>query len=604
MTRPATRARRPPSLGDRDLRGGAARPRRPGPGCERRRRHRRAGLRRGLGASDPTHKRRHGLRDHGRRQSLPDGRQRRHPGLEGDRRAAGERECPHRLRRAGRQRITPSAGSGSCVFSGGVTSILLSPDSRLDSAGTIHLAYIDGKTGNVYYQTFSTATNTWGARTTIGTGAQTTRAPAGPGAGRSHSRSTPRTPPRPLCDLRHLELLGTRAASRRVARPPVVVATGQNIMHPSLVTSLDGTLHAAWLDNSLATHATVRYSHFVSGSWSAPETVSAGDAVVLNNTDDDQGPSIATDPSNRPHVLFMDGTANGTNDYVRMRYRTSSGTWTDDTPPGGAGGASNPAGTLFPHAAELRVVGRGRLRLPRARRQHLAGRLRVPGRRPRRKLERVRDARPAQQVQHDRGRPRSRRLRLDPVRSAPGHEPGHHRPPLLRRERRHGGLRPPRHAVLQSPRHSGRRHRARPRPATFTPTFIGADGTADRTRSRCRAALRSVRWSWPDPRTGRQRAHDRDDRQQGQHLGEADHRDETESAPRSPRLLVHGGHASTRGRGLGDDAEEPGDPSDRQLATDRDVDRENVPTTVDVQAAGQTSFSKTYLAERHDADRR
>ena len=62
-----------------------------------------------------------------------------------------------------------SAGSGSCVFSSGVTSVLLSPDSRLDAAGTVHLAYIDGKNGTVYYQTFFTGTNTWGPRTAIAT---------------------------------------------------------------------------------------------------------------------------------------------------------------------------------------------------------------------------------------------------------------------------------------------------------------------------------------------------------------------------------------------------------------------------------------------------
>ena len=49
-------------------------------------------------------------------------------------------------------------------------------------------------------------------------------------------------------------------------RTPVTVATGSNLMHPSLVTSLDGTLHAAWLDNSLAAHATVKYSHQTGGT--------------------------------------------------------------------------------------------------------------------------------------------------------------------------------------------------------------------------------------------------------------------------------------------------------------------------------------------------
>src|SRR5581483_9531748 len=44
---------------------------------------------------------------------------------------------------------------------------------RLDASGIIHLAYIDGNNGSVYYQTFSTLTDTWGSRTVIGTGGLT-----------------------------------------------------------------------------------------------------------------------------------------------------------------------------------------------------------------------------------------------------------------------------------------------------------------------------------------------------------------------------------------------------------------------------------------------
>ena len=75
----------------------------PGPGGQRRRRDRRARLRRGLGATGPAHERRHGLRDHVRRQPLPDRRQRCDQGLEGDWRAAGQSERADVLRRAGRR---------------------------------------------------------------------------------------------------------------------------------------------------------------------------------------------------------------------------------------------------------------------------------------------------------------------------------------------------------------------------------------------------------------------------------------------------------------------------------------------------------------------
>ncbi len=253
-----------------------------------------------------------------------------------------------------------STGRGSCIYAGGVGSVLLSPDSRLDAAGTIHLAYIDGSSGGVYYQTFSTATDRWGPRTTIATGAQTSSGSGWPRGGQVALTLDAADAPHVL-----YATSGTANSLRYTGRAggswstPVVVATGTNIMHPSLATSLDGVLHAAWLDNSLAAHAAIKYARYASGSWSAPETVSSGDAVVLNNTDDDQGPSVATDPSNRPHVLYMDGTANGSNDYVRMRYRTSGGSWNDNTPPGGAGGASNPAGTWYAHTPQNYVSAAG-----------------------------------------------------------------------------------------------------------------------------------------------------------------------------------------------------------------------------------------------------
>jgi hypothetical protein len=133
---------------------------------------------------------------------------------------------------------------------------------------------------------------------------------------------------------------------------PIVVTSGTNLAHPSMVTSLDGTLHLAWLANSLATHSTIGYAHFAGGTWGAVETVSAGDSLVLSNGDSDQGPSIATDTNNTPYVLFMDGAVLGSNDYVRMRFRTPGGIWSDDTPPGGTGGASNPNATMFAHTPQ------------------------------------------------------------------------------------------------------------------------------------------------------------------------------------------------------------------------------------------------------------
>jgi chitodextrinase len=243
-----------------------------------------------------------------------------------------------------------SSGSADCTYDS--SSTLGGPDVRLDAAGVIHLAYIDGRNGNVYYQTFSTSTDKWGSRTVIATGATASDGATWPRYGQV-ALSLDRN------DAPHVAYITSGASNRlqyanRVSgswSTPVTVASGPSLMHPSMVTSLDGTLHLTWLDDSLATHSDVQYSHYVGGSWSSPEVVSAGDGAVLSNGNSDQGPSIATDSNSVPYVLFMDGTVGGGNDYVRMRYRAVAG-WTDDTPPGGSGGASNASATMFAHTPQ------------------------------------------------------------------------------------------------------------------------------------------------------------------------------------------------------------------------------------------------------------
>ena len=244
-----------------------------------------------------------------------------------------------------------SGGSGDCTYS--PASMLSSPDLRLDRAGQIEMAYLDGNNGNVYYQTFSTLTDTWGSRTLIGTGGATASGSGWPREGQVALTLGSDDAP--------VVIYATSGTSNRLMyttragggwTTPAAVVSGTDLAHPSMVTSLDGSLHLAWLANSQATHSTIAYAHFAGGSWSAAETVSAGDAAVLSNGDSDQGPSIATDTNNTPYVLFMDGTVLGADDYVRMRYRTAGGTWSDDTPPGDGGGASNASAKMFAHTPQ------------------------------------------------------------------------------------------------------------------------------------------------------------------------------------------------------------------------------------------------------------
>ncbi|MBI5530722.1 MAG: DUF4082 domain-containing protein [Candidatus Doudnabacteria bacterium] len=248
-----------------------------------------------------------------------------------------------------------AAVSGSCVFAGGVASTLLSPDIRLNSNGIIGVAYIDGSNGNVYYQTYSTITDTWGAREVAATGALTSSGTGWTRTGQLAMTLDANDVPNIIYpssgtsnSMRYVNKIGGTWSS------PTTIATGTNVMHGSLVTALDGTLHAAWLDNSLATHSIIKYAHRdASGVWSAVETVSAGDSLVLSTTNDDQGPNITTDLNSQPHVLYLDGVPNGPDNYVRLRYRNSTGVWTDNTPPGTAGGPSNPNGTWYTHSPQM-----------------------------------------------------------------------------------------------------------------------------------------------------------------------------------------------------------------------------------------------------------
>jgi chitodextrinase len=248
-----------------------------------------------------------------------------------------------------------SGGTKACQYDGN-GSVLFSPDSRLDSSGTIHTTYIDTFNRNLYYQTFSTLTDTWGARSTIATFASRI-------SGFSWPRGSQAALTLDANDVPHVayatygtpnQISYTNKVSGSWATPATIFA-GPNQMQPSLTTAPDGTIHLAWLDNALATSPTIRYARSANGAWGTVETVSAGDTAVLSNAAGDQVPSVATDANGRPYVCYLDGSANGPNNYVRVRYRAAGGVWTDDSPPGTAGGAPKSSGTLFAHAPHVYV---------------------------------------------------------------------------------------------------------------------------------------------------------------------------------------------------------------------------------------------------------
>ncbi len=100
-------------------------------------------------------------------------------------------------------------------------------------------------------------------------------------------------------------------------------------LHPSLSFDRRGR-HMAWLDNADPPGTAIRYARRdADGTWTGVETVAESD--VLTNGFSDQSPSLAVDGTDRPVVLYLDGTGHNDTDFIRTRVRTDSG-WTADDP--------------------------------------------------------------------------------------------------------------------------------------------------------------------------------------------------------------------------------------------------------------------------------
>ena len=251
----------------------------------------------------------------------------------------------------------PTAGaSGNCTYL--PTYTLLSPDSRLDKSGVIHVTYIkpgSSTTGTLYYQTYNTATDLWGAAVQLATDPYITSGSGWPRSGQVaitlDANDIPFIAYASTSSIKSYNKLGGSWSSATT-----VYSSGLPNMHPSMATARDGTIHLAWIDAAIApsTNSIVKYAKY-SGSWGAAETVANS---ALANDNDDQGPSIATDTNNLPHVLYCSGTVSGADDYVRLKYRTAGGVWTDNTP-SGAAGASNANGTWFAHTPQNYITAAG-----------------------------------------------------------------------------------------------------------------------------------------------------------------------------------------------------------------------------------------------------
>ena len=258
-----------------------------------------------------------------------------------------------------------ATGSGSCVYDATIGNMILSPDVRMDSSGLIHLAYIkpSSQTGaaTLYYQTFNPTTDTWGTATSLATNAAACGGPYGGWPRWGNVALTLDSSDHPYVVFSTNYTCGTSGTNQIAwmaktvsggtawtAAAVISGSSGTQELYPVSVTAADGSIHAAWVDNSLQTNANIKWAKYSGGAWGSVETVASS---VLAATDDDGTENIAIDLNGLPHVTYMVGTAqtspctSNCDNYARERYRTAGGVWTDNTAPGNSGGAPSSSGT-------------------------------------------------------------------------------------------------------------------------------------------------------------------------------------------------------------------------------------------------------------------
>lgn len=217
--------------------------------------------------------------------------------------------------------------------------VLYAPDVRLDRRGIAHLVYVDQATDRLYYQTFSTLTNRWGRRIVLGHGAV-----PNPGFYSTPTRVYRNWASYGLVldahDRPHVVYCSGNAVLARVLTSrgwtrPRRIALGHSPLHVQLAMDAESRIYATWLDDPLGS-AAVMYAHAsASGAWSAAQVVDQGRPSVLNDSTDDQGPSIVVTRAGTPYVLYLRGTFDsaGRADSTAVVRYLKGGVWHDDSPP-------------------------------------------------------------------------------------------------------------------------------------------------------------------------------------------------------------------------------------------------------------------------------
>jgi hypothetical protein len=232
-----------------------------------------------------------------------------------------------------------------------VSDRLSGPDVRLDRNGVVHVLYQDYFTNTVYYTTFSTVTNTWGAREVIATSVE--KFP--------HSYERAFSSMAIILDQNEVPHVAYGQGGQIMYRnriggswsAPQVVATGQtNPIHLSMVADAAGNFYLAWLEEPASlTSNKIYFATRQAGVWQTPEIVARHDAPqtpggVLTNNNLDQSPSIALLGNGDPVVLYLDRS-----EVMRVKERTSPGTWV--TPAQGDSGYAAHGAAVYTQGSDL-----------------------------------------------------------------------------------------------------------------------------------------------------------------------------------------------------------------------------------------------------------
>jgi hypothetical protein len=206
----------------------------------------------------------------------------------------------------------------------GTTHVVGAPDVRLATDGTAHMVYTDETNATLWYQTFSTITDTWGPRVSLATGVDIPAV--------AIKRETSNALVLDANDVPHVAYAGGGVVQYRDKvggnwTAPVTISSGGTPIHVGLAAAPDGTIDLSWLQGALAPSSIKFAQRSAAGVWSAPETVATGD--VLDNSNADQGPSVAYNTANEPYVLYVSALPTSA---VRVRHR-AGGAWTLDPTP-------------------------------------------------------------------------------------------------------------------------------------------------------------------------------------------------------------------------------------------------------------------------------